>query len=220
MRLATHCSTPVSPPPGLLQPRHDLLQVHPTRRRYPLLEFLRASPLLRSDIAFNSPGVPLTLAIELHDGWGHAIQRAAVYIWHYDARCWTYDATDDELGAVTMMRGVQISDANGCVQFQTIYPGRYRDNSVPVYLQVYFNDGRHVVSRTDACLLLPERCDDTLDGLTLAPLVPPGARKPSFNAQGDAALLTVNQLSHDEHTGGLLARVPIGIALHPTLPTH
>jgi len=144
---------PTALPPGREvepEPEVPLLQVRPTRRPYPLPEFVDASPALRSDLAPPGLGVALTLALRLHDGAGQAIQRAAVYIWHYDPCCWLLDAGDDELRAVAMMRGMQLSDADGHVCFHTVYPGRYRDNTVPVVLQVYFNDGRHVIARADA----------------------------------------------------------------------
>lgn len=219
MRLVTICS---SEPLGtdLPGPVPELLPVQPTRRRYPLLEFLRASPLLRSDIAFNSPGVPLSLRIRLSDGAGHAIRHAAVYIWHHDSHGWTFDPRDDEIGAVTFMRGVQISDPLGTVCFQTIYPGRYPDRSVPVYLQVYFNDGQHVVARTDACLLLPECEIPPPEEPLPPPTLPQPLSKPRFNTRRDAVLVAVSQLQPDPDTGGMTAEVLLRIALNPLPARH
>lgn len=218
MRLATTCS-PDAQGPDLSGRPQALLPVQPTRRRYPLLEFLRASPLLRSDIAFNSPGVPLSLCLRLHDAGGRAIRHAAVYIWHHDAHGWTFDPRDDEIGAVTFMRGVQISDARGEVRFQTIYPGRPGDGQVPVYLQVYFNDGQHVFARSDACLLLPECRIPSPDAQLSAPATPgSGPFQPGSRRNG--MLLAVDHLRPDADTGGVNADVLIGIALDATQVRH
>lgn len=215
MRLATICSTdPLGP--ALSGSAQALLPVQPTRRRYPLLEFLRASPLLRSDIAFNSPGLPLSLCLRLHDAGGRAIHHAAVYIWHHDAHGWTFDPRDDEIGAVTFMRGVQISDARGEVHFRTIYPGRPGDGQVPVYLQVYFNDGQHVFARSDACLMLPE-CRVPPPGVPLSAPAMPGVGPSQSGSRRHARLLAVDHLQSDADTGGVHADVLIGIALEETL---
>jgi len=218
MRLATNCS-----PDSLGQEpsgRHQaLLPVQPTRRRYPLLEFLRASPLLRSDIAFNSPGVPLSLCLRLHDAGGRAIHHAAVYIWHHDAHGWTFDPRDDEIGAVTFMRGVQISDARGEVRFQTIYPGRPGEGLVPVYLQVYFNDGQHVFARSDACLVLPE-CHIPQTGASLAAPATSGLGPFPSGSRRNARLLAVDHLRPDADTGGVSVELQIGVALDATLAGH
>ena len=199
------------------EPERPLLRVRPTRRPYPLPEFVAASPALRSELAPPGLGVPLTLALRLHDGAGQAIQRAAVYIWHYDPCCWLFDAGDDELKAVAMMRGVQLSDAEGRVCFHTVYPGRYRDNTVPVYLQVYFNDGRHVIARADACLLMPALAVGSAEELALAPPVPFTLR--ACDAAQDAPTLAPDRLVADPESGGLRAELSMGIALDVAHPT-
>jgi hypothetical protein len=194
-------------------PVRTLLRVQPTQRPYPLLEFLQRSPLLRRDIARGSPGLSLTLNMRIVDARGRPIEHAAVYIWHYDARCWTIDFQGDELDAITCMRGVQISDADGAVGFHTVYPRKYRDNTVPVYLQIYFNNGRQVTARSDVCLLLPEEADGPLKGVPLADPLPARTTRPRFSDDGDSVLLTLDRLSVDLDTGGLRGDVRIGIDL-------
>ncbi len=214
---------PTALPPGREvepEPEVPLLQVRPTRRPYPLPEFVDASPALRSDLAPPGLGVALTLALRLHDGAGQAIQRAAVYIWHYDPCCWLLDAGDDELRAVAMMRGMQLSDADGHVCFHTVYPGRYRDNTVPVVLQVYFNDGRHVIARADACLLMPALAVGAAEEWALAPPAPPSLRPPRFGAAREAPTLVPDRLVADPERGGLRAELSMGIALDHAQPTH
>jgi hypothetical protein len=190
-----------------------LLRVKPTQRPYPLLELLQISPLLCSDIAKGSSGVPLALDIRLVDAQGRPIEYAAVYIWHYDPCCWTIDFQGPELDAITRMRGVQISDADGCVGFQTVYPRQYHDHTVPVYLQIYFNDGRQVTARSDVCLLLPQEAKGSSKGHPLARPLPGGTPKPRFDDSGDTVLLTLDQLSLDVGRGGLRGEVQIAIDL-------
>lgn len=205
-------------PPWLAAPA--LLPVRPTPRPYPLQEFIDASPAQSSDLARQSPGVPLTLALRLHDGRGQAIQRAAVYVWHYDPCCWTLDTAGDELRTVALMRGVQVSDEQGELRFHTVYPGRYLDNSVPVFLRVYFNDGRHVVARADGCLLLPSQPDAVDTALQIAPPALPTLRKPPCLESGHSMALRPDRVLADPDGGGLRAELTLGIALDSAPRTH
>lgn len=190
-----------------------LLQVRPTHRPYPLLEFLRVSPLLRSDIGRGGPGIPLRLTFELRDARAQPIEHAAVYIWHPDQQGWTIDFQGDELGAVSCMRGVQLSDESGCVSFETVYPDPCSDSRVPVYLQIYFNDGEQVIARTAVSVLLPHQPVGPRRGTGLALPEPGQTRRPSFNAAGDAAVLSLQRLVPDPDSGGLHGRICFDLAL-------
>ena len=202
-------ASPAMPP----RPPDGLRTVRPTCRPYPVREFVDASPALGSDLARQSPGVPLTLALRLQDGAGQAIQRAAVYIWHYDPCCWTLDTVGDDLRTVALMRGVQLSDEHGGLCFHTVYPGRYRDNSVPVYLRVYFNDGRHVIARADGCLLLPAQPPEKDEAVQIAPQALPTLRKPTCLDAHHAHPLWPDRLLADPQGGGLRIELTVGIAL-------
>lgn len=197
-----------------------LLQVQRTPRPYPLKEFVQASPALDSDLAQQSPGVPLTLALRLQDARGQAIRRAAVYVWHYDPCCWTLDVHDDDLRTVALMRGVQVSDEHGDLVFRTVYPGRYLDNSVPVYLRVYFNDGRHVLARADGCLLLPTQPVDVASDLQISPTALPTLRKPAPLDTRSAPSLRPDRVVADLEGGGLRAELTLHIDLDSTPRTH
>lgn len=197
-----------------------LLPVRRTPRPYPLREFVQASPSLDSDLARESPGVPLTLALHLQDALGQAIRRAAVYVWHYDPCCWTLDVQDDDLRTVALMRGVQVSDEQGDLVFHTVYPGRYLDNSVPVYLRIYFNDGRHVLARADGCLLLPAQPTNVASELQIAPTVLPTLRKPAPLDKPTARSLRPDRVMADPEGGGLRAELTLRIDLDSTPKTH
>lgn len=197
-----------------------LLPVQRTPRPYPLKEFIQASPALDSNLAQQSPGVPLTLALRLQDARGQAIRRAAVYVWHYDPSCWTLDVQDDDLRTIALMRGVQVSDETGDLVFHTVYPGRYIDNSVPVYLRVYFNDGRHVLARADGCLLLPAQPAAVADELQIAPAALPTLRKPAPLDARSALNLRPDRVLADPEGGGLRAELVLRIDLDSTPRTH
>ncbi len=63
---------------------------------------------------------------------------AIVDIWHCDAAGVYSDATDPGFNTVgkKFLRGYQVTDANGGVQFTTIYPGWYRGRTVHIHFKV------------------------------------------------------------------------------------
>lgn len=194
--------------PALAQP----LRPRPTERPYPLPDFLRISPAPQGDIGQGAPGIPLTLSLELRDRRGVPLERAAVYIWHHDPQGWTIDFDGDELDAVTRMRGLQLSDEQGWVTFRTVYPGQYRDGSVPLYLQIYLHDGQWVTAHADLCLQLPTQIDGPLRSIPLALPLIQRAERPRFRAGAAAAELRLSQLDFDALAGGLRGHVRLDLA--------
>jgi protocatechuate 3,4-dioxygenase beta subunit len=103
--------------------------------------------LERSDIRSNSSdnsvkeGVPLTLNINVTSIFNESctpIEGAQVDIWHCDAQG-QYSGVSDQ-GSDTsgqdFLRGYQRTDANGAVQFQTIYPGWYSGRAVHIHFTI------------------------------------------------------------------------------------
>lgn len=103
--------------------------------------------LERSDIRTNSAdntvteGVPLTLNINVASVGGNSctpIEGAQVDIWHCDA-LGVYSGVSDPNSDTTgqdFLRGYQLTDANGAVQFQTIYPGWYSGRAVHIHFTI------------------------------------------------------------------------------------
>lgn len=105
---------------------------------------------VRSDIREDRDGVPLRLALRVQDAATCVpIANAAVDIWHCDS-VGVYSGfesastgggggggspTDDE----TYLRGVQVTNAAGIVEFLTIYPGWYRGRTVHVHAKVHLD---------------------------------------------------------------------------------
>lgn len=103
--------------------------------------------LNRSDIRSSSSdnsvkeGVPLTLNINVASVANNSctpLEGAQVDIWHCDAQG-QYSAVSDQGFDTTgqdFLRGYQLTDANGAVQFQTIYPGWYSGRAVHIHFTI------------------------------------------------------------------------------------
>lgn len=107
--------------------------------------------LNRSDIRFDPlegnvrEGAPLTLRINIWDVANKSctpLKGARVDVWHCDA--WgiysgvsgrAFDTTGQQF-----LRGYQVTDANGGVQFQTIYPGWYSGRTVHIHFTIRTKD--------------------------------------------------------------------------------
>jgi protocatechuate 3,4-dioxygenase beta subunit len=97
-----------------------------------------------------SPGAPLALRFELSEFSPAAnclvLSGAQVDIWHCDAMG-VYSGVEDRRGSTVgsmVLRGYQVSDANGVVRFTTIYPGWYPGRAVHIHFKVRVpaEDGR------------------------------------------------------------------------------
>jgi protocatechuate 3,4-dioxygenase beta subunit len=78
------------------------------------------------DASGVAEGLPATLEMRLLDvsGGGTALAGAAVYLWHCD-REGRYSLYDPAVASENYLRGVQVSDRDGRLTFQTIFPGAY-----------------------------------------------------------------------------------------------
>ena len=103
--------------------------------------------LARSDIRANSSdntvkeGIPLMLNINVasvSDNSCTPIQGAQVDIWHCDAQGQYSGVSDQGFDSTgqDFLRGYQLTDANGAVQFRTIYPGWYSGRAVHIHFTI------------------------------------------------------------------------------------
>lgn len=106
---------------------------------------LSESGVVRSDITRSigdasgvAEGVPTTVELTLLDvaGGGGPLAGAAVYLWHCD-REGRYSLYDDSIPGENYLRGVQESDAQGKLTFQTIFPAAYQGRWPHVHFEVY-----------------------------------------------------------------------------------
>lgn len=105
--------------------------------------------LNRSDITVDPssgavmPGVPLSLAITVLRADADCAPAAGVQvdIWHCSAGGLYSDESSNGTAGQAFLRGYQTTDANGIVQFQTIYPGWYSGRTIHIHVRVRAFDG-------------------------------------------------------------------------------
>ena len=98
---------------------------------------------IRSDPSDGSvkESVPLTLQINVSDVASNSctpLQAAQVDVWHCDA-LGVYSGVSDQGFDTTgqqFLRGYRLTDANGGVQFLTIYPGWYSGRTVHIHFTI------------------------------------------------------------------------------------
>ena len=102
--------------------------------------------LIRGEITEDKTGIPLRMQLQVVTADCRPIANARVDIWHCDAQG-NYsgysgqgsDATTDTSNE-TFLRGIQFTDANGIVSFETIYPGWYRGRTTHIHYKVFLDE--------------------------------------------------------------------------------
>jgi protocatechuate 3,4-dioxygenase beta subunit len=101
--------------------------------------------LFRRDITEGRKGVPLAVTLTVLDVGGSCapIKNARVDIWQCDAAgvYSGYSQPGHDTVAQTFMRGIQLTDADGLVTFDTVYPGWYQGRVTHIHYEVFLNDG-------------------------------------------------------------------------------
>ena len=120
--------------------------------------------------------MPLTLTIlvqNLTSGGCSALAGAYVDVWHCDAKGIYSDEASYNPGGGTgvvtttgqkFLRGYQIADANGQVQFTTIYPGWYSGRTIHVHVRVRTYSGATVLGNFVSQIFF----DDSISNIVLA----------------------------------------------------
>jgi protocatechuate 3,4-dioxygenase beta subunit len=107
---------------------------------------LTRSGVVRSDIRSSfggatgvAEGVPLTVRMKVYDLNGSeasALAGAAVYVWHCN-RDGEYSMYSPEIAGENYLRGVQETDADGAVEFISIFPAAYSGRWPHIHFEVY-----------------------------------------------------------------------------------
>lgn len=197
---------------------------------------------LRRDITEGKPGVPVTLRVALVDSKSCApLSNAALDIWHCDAAGvysgFTANSPDGfggpggprgpgpgpppEGGPPPMrqtdtqrfLRGVQVTNGQGVVEFATLYPGWYFGRAIHIHLKVHL--GGHV-SHTGQ-LFFPE--DGTADVAKLEPYAKRlnvhrtlQSEDNIFRTQhGSESMVSLTRLQKGSNADGFLATVTLAV---------
>jgi len=108
--------------------------------------------LARTDIREDRDGIRLRLSLRLVDAEGCApIRDAVVHVWHADA-AGAYSGFPNQPGGIDttgeiFLRGFQMTDADGGVEFTTIYPGWYTGRTVHIHVRIYLDATTVLVSQ-------------------------------------------------------------------------
>lgn len=86
---------------------------------------------IRSDIREDREGAELRLGIRVRDADCSPLADAVVDVWHCDATG-NYSAEGE-----TYLRGAQVTNRKGVVEFTTIYPGWYPGRTVHIHAKVH-----------------------------------------------------------------------------------
>jgi protocatechuate 3,4-dioxygenase beta subunit len=113
--------------------------------------------LLRSDITSGQPGAPLDLSLQVvRAGDCATLSGARVDVWHADALgLYSGYAKQSGVGGISTepavgkqyLRGTQVTDAKGSVQFRTIFPSWYGGRTPHVHFKVFLMNKEVVASQ-------------------------------------------------------------------------
>ena len=165
--------------------------------------------LVRRDITESKPGTPLLVAIHLvQAGSCQPIRDAVVDIWHADAigqysgyRGQGDDGTDTS--GETFLRGIQVTDANGLAEFETIYPGWYPGRTVHIHFKAYTSEQQFITSQ----LYFP---DETTDAALLAE--PYSSRGPRGTTNANDSIFSSELVGRvTRNADGYLVSLAVGI---------
>ena len=103
---------------------------------------------VRRNITDGKPGLPLSLTLTVVNAASGCapVTNASVEIWQCD-----HQGVYSEYGSgrgQTFLRGIQVTDSQGQVMFETVYPGWYQGRATHIHVEVTLN-GRSVEGDPD-----------------------------------------------------------------------
>lgn len=178
---------------------------------------------IRTEPSDNSTkeGVPFTLKINVFDVASNScapIEGAQVDIWHCDAQG-MYSGVSDQGFDTTgqkFLRGYQLTDANGEVQFLTIYPGWYSGRAVHIHFMIRTTGADGQSYEFTSQFFFDDALSDQV--FTQGPYASKGERDTRnasdniYNNGGDQLLLDIT----GDNTNGYTAAINIGLDLTDT----
>ena len=168
----------------------------------------------RQDVRETEIGVPLKLKLKIN-GIGNcgAMQNVRVNIWHCN-RNGLYSGYNTEVGK-TYLRGYQITDVNGEVEFLTIFPGWYPGRVCHFHFQVFVSSAYSVVSQFT--FNNAEKNADYTSNPTLYPLGVDPVNIANDGFLSNAVPLQVATLFPNSDIGGYESYFEVGVQGNGTL---
>jgi protocatechuate 3,4-dioxygenase beta subunit len=160
---------------------------------------------IRRDITEGRPGTPLLLALEIVDaGTCSPIRDAVADVWHCDASGLYSGYGSEGTGGERFLRGIQVTDANGRVEFDTLYPGFYRGRTIHVHFKIHLDERTAVTSQ----LFFPESVNDAV--MATSPYSTSGSR--DTRNSNDSIFSSATLLDVTAGGGGYSASLVIGVS--------
>lgn len=114
-----------------------------------------ATDLIREDISEGWDGLPVRLMLKIVDTGCNPLAGVSVKVWHTNNEGSYSGQTpnngmcllDQDYSAEDFHRGVQMTNGEGVVAFDTCYPGWYRGRAVHIHFQVYTEDTTYNISQ-------------------------------------------------------------------------
>jgi len=95
---------------------------------------------VRSDIREDREGARLRIALRVRDGSScKPIPDAVVDLWHADAGG-AYSGFDGAASRTRYLRGAQVTNKDGVVEFVTVYPGWYQGRTTHIHAKVHIDN--------------------------------------------------------------------------------
>ena len=181
---------------------------------YPLFSDIASAAMYqREDITEGKTGVPLrlTLSIVNVNRACAPILTAMVYVWHCDKDGYYsgYNQGGADMRGQTFLRGVQTTDTNGQVTFNTIYPGWYQGRATHIHFRVYLALDLQATSQ----LAFP---DDVTAAVYRTPLYSARGQNTTTAVRdgifADGVTYQLPTITENAATGGYDAVLTVGIA--------
>lgn len=182
---------------------------------------------IRSDATLDilKEGVPLRLKIVVYDVTDSQcapLEDVQVDIWQCDA-IGTYSGVEDagfETLEENWLRGYQITDENGEVEFMTIYPGWYSGRTVHIHVKIRTDPESEEGYEFTSQFYLDDDLSDMIHAME--PYSEHEGERDTYNdtdmhydgETGDQLLLTLEEAPEDDEEGGYIAVFSIGLDLN------
>ena len=188
-----------------------------TEGPYPL-DLSKNAAIFRQDVTEGRAGTPVNLVltvVNVNDNC-RPISNARIDIWHTDKEgvYSGYSQPGANTVGQTFMRGIQMTDSDGRVEFHTIYPGWYAGRITHIHFQVFLSS----VLKATSQLAFPDSLNATVYASPLYATkgqntsVANNAADMVFSSQAGDLQYELATVTPNADTGGYNASLRIGIS--------